>query len=89
VSIVSSTAVFEMGGSENRISVGVSRRTVTGTASVSGVRLQRCYSLKLRGIVTCARSGLDGNAKRQCCQALQFLMKALSGRAFVRMGRNM
>jgi hypothetical protein len=34
VCIVSSMGVFEIGGSEHRSSVGVSRRTVTGTASI-------------------------------------------------------
>jgi hypothetical protein len=36
VCIVSSTGLFEVGGSEYRSSFAVSRRTGTGTASVSG-----------------------------------------------------
>jgi hypothetical protein len=46
---VTSMGLFEVGGSEHRTSVAVSRSTVTGIAS--DVYLQMCCSLRLRGSV--------------------------------------
>jgi hypothetical protein len=71
--------LFEVGGSEHRSSVVVSRRTVTGSASISGPA-----SAKVKVFETARNS-----TKRLWCRSLQLLVEALSGKAFVRMGRNM
>jgi hypothetical protein len=81
--IVSSTATAETGGSEHRNRVGVSRRTVAGTASRSARILKGVVSLRNSKESSRLRNlgSLDGNAKRQWYQSVQLLVETPSDRA--------